>query len=246
MLAMTENEFDYLCALTKEADTSAFSDKTKLSCAEYFWVKDGALTASGLGSLNGFRAASVIITVANGKLIMDQGEALVARLIKQAFDAGIDNVIVVSDAKSSIQFQRLLHSEFGEDETRVSVMEVGAFTLMAGAILGSSYVVSGNLRFCHNPFSHYEYESYFLCVYSDEWLDKYFVKKVDSQNYILKFSRYGEKGWRTAGLMYISRNLSQSLSKFKSESGWEPIVAKHIEELAIKKKECPKGELIQF
>lgn len=244
--AMTENEFDYLCALTFGRDVSLFSDKIKHICAESFWVKDGAITAAGLGALNAYRVASVIITVSGGKLLIDHGEALVARLIKQAFDAGIANIIIVTDAKSSIQFQRLLHSEFGESETRVSVMELGAFTSMAGAILGSSYVVSGNLRFAHNPFSHYEYESYYLCLYSDEWRDEYFVKSVDSQNYILSMARYGERGWRTTGLVYVSRDLSQAMSHFETERGWELIIAKHIESLSIKKKECTAGELKEF
>lgn len=105
---MTEQEFEYLMAIRRNEDTSAFSKDTILSCTKNGWTDGKTVNEVGMDALKPYKVDNAIIMAAGRSrrcmplsnylpkgLFEIKGETMVERQIKQLHDAGIKEIVLV-------------------------------------------------------------------------------------------------------------------------------------------------------
>lgn len=134
-----------------------------------------------------------------------KGETLIERLIRQAKDVGIENVIIVAGYhKEAFEplvdkygVRILVNPKYAQDDN------LGSF-LLARSFLGNSYISPADLYFGENPFRKYEFVSW------------YAVRNPNGDANITvgsksRITKRGKPNYRAIGLAYIASTEAASI-----------------------------------
>ncbi|MBP5284382.1 MAG: NTP transferase domain-containing protein, partial [Treponema sp.] len=188
---MTEQEFDYLMAVRRKEDVSTFNKDTVLACTKAGWVKNNKVTDDGMTALAPYKVDNAIIMAAGRSrrcmplsnylpkgLFEIKGDTMVERQIKQLHDAGIKEIILVVGYlkeryyEMAKKYPELIVIDNTEWEEKNNMSSLYA----AKDYIKSSYICCSDNWFAHNVYRDYVYDSYYGCLYSDEFCNEYCVK----------------------------------------------------------------------
>lgn len=267
---MTEQEFDYLMALRRKEDVTSFNKDTILACEKAGWVKNKTVTDDGMAALAPYKVDNAIIMAAGRSrrcmplsnylpkgLFEIKGDTMVEREIKQLHDAGIKEIVLVVGYLKERYYE--MAKKYPEliviDNTEWQDKNNMSSLYAAKDYLKSSYVCCSDNWFAHNVFRDYVYDSYYGCLYSDEFCDEYCVKGLDNQGYMTEVKKGGEKAWYTIGEAFFSKSFSEKFVDLMVREYydpemkymlWDDFQIKHIKELLMKIKRYDDAECKEF
>ena len=188
---ISKNEFRILRAIVLGDDpTLELGPKDYgIACAvltEKHFLKDGAITDAGRAALEPYRVKNAVIQAAGFSsrftpisfdvpkgLIEIRGEVLVERIIRFLIEAGITDITMVVGyrkelfaylgEKYGVKF--IFNPEFATCNTMTTYWH-------ARHLIGNTYMCYSDHYYPENPFSLYEYDSYYPSLYTDydqEW-----------------------------------------------------------------------------
>ena len=267
---MTENEFDYIMAIRRKEDVSGFSKDTILSCTKAGWVKNNKVTAEGMEALAPYKVDNAIIMAAGRSrrcmplsnylpkgLFEIKGDTMVERQIKQLHDAGIKEIVLVVGYlkeryyEMAKKYPELIVIDNTEWEEKNNMSSLYA----AKDYIKASYICCSDNWFAHNVYRDYVYDSYYGCLYSDEFCNEYCVKGLDDRGYMTEVKKGGEKAWYTIGEAFFSKSFSQKFVDLMVKEYydpdmkymlWDDFQIKHITELLMKIKRYDDSECKEF
>lgn len=192
-----------------------------------------------------------------------KGETMVERQIKQLYDAGIKDIVIVAGylkecyhelvdkykkMGSPINLTVIDNEEWQEKNNLFSLY-------VARKYLKNTYICCSDNWFLHNVFTPYVYDSYYACKYTDSFLDEYCVKKVDKEGYIQAIKKGGEKSWYTIGEAYFSSTFSEKFVELLENELyapnlkymlWDDFQIKHIDVLRLRCVKYDESECKEF
>ncbi len=185
-----------------------------------------------------------------------RGEILIEREIEQLLEAGIGEIIVVTGFMSE-KFG-YLKDKYGvilvhnQDYDKYNNM---ASLYAARQYMGNSYILCSDNYYEENVFHRYVYDSYYSCVYSEDYCDEFCVTEVDGDGYITDIHRGGAKAWYTIGDAFFNASFSETFCR-RMEDEWDQLPTRnmlmddfhirHIGELKLKKVERPGRSILEF
>ncbi len=237
--------------------------------AEKQLLNENGLTEEGRKQLAPYRVDNAIIMAAGYSarcmplsnvmpkgLFQVKGEILIEREIKQLLEAGIQEIIVVTGFMAE-KFE-YLKERYGvilvenKDFDKYNNM---ASLYAAQNYMKNSYILCSDNYYEKNVFHKYLYTPYYSCVYSGSYCDEFCVMETDENGYILDIHRGGERAWYTIGDCYFDGAFSKKFCAFMNKE-WDNFQIrnmlmddfhiKHIKELPLRKKERPKGSILEF
>lgn len=188
-------------------------------------------------------------------LIGVRGEVLIERQIRQLQEAGVPEIIVVTGYKGE-QFNylrerygvRLVHNE--DYLTRNNNGSIYA----ARDFIRNSYICSADNYFMENPFQAEEGGAYYAAVYANgdthEW-----CMEEDAEGYISRVTIGGRDQWYMLGHTFwdeaFSTRFLHILEREYHEPQmrdllWESIYIEHLDELRMRMRRFPAGEIYEF
>ncbi len=267
---MTEQEFDFIMALRRNEDVASFSKDVKLSCEKTGWVKNGLVTDSGMEALAPYKVDNAIIMAAGRSrrcmplsnylpkgLFEIKGDTMVERQIKQLHDAGIKEIVLVVGYlkeryyEMAKKYPGLIVIDNTEWQEKNNMSSLYA----AKDYIKSSYICCSDNWFAHNVYRDYVYDSYYACLYSDEFCNEYCVKGLDDRGYMTEVKKGGEKAWYTIGEAFFSKSFSEKFVDLMVKEYydpdmkymlWDDFQIKHIKELLMKIKRYDDSECKEF
>ena len=267
---MTEQEFDYLMAIRRNEDTSSVSSDVKLSCEKNGWIKSNKVTEDGMTALEPYKVDNAIILAAGRSrrcmplsnylpkgLFEIKGDTMVERQIKQLHDAGINEIILVCGYlkekyhEMAKKYPELIVIDNLEWEEKNNMSSLYA----AKDYIKRSYICCSDNWFAHNVYRDYVYDSYYACLYSDEFCNEYCVKALDNNGYMTEVKKGGEKSWYTIGEAFFSKSFSEKFVDLMVKEYYDPDMKymlwdyfqiKHINELLMKIKRYDNSECKEF
>lgn len=267
---MTEQEFDYIMAIRRREDTTQFSTDTVLSCTKAGWVKDNKVTDEGMEALAPYKVDNAIIMAAGRSrrcmplsnylpkgLFEIKGDTMVERQIKQLHDAGIKEIVLVVGYlkeryyEMAKKYPELIVIDNTEWEEKNNMSSLYA----AKDYIKASYICCSDNWFAHNVYRDYVYDSYYGCLYSDEFCNEYCVKGLDDRGYMTEVKKGGEKAWYTIGEAFFSKSFSEKFVDLMVKEYydpdmkymlWDDFQIKHITELLMKIKRYDDNECKEF
>lgn len=267
---MTEHEFDYLMAVRRKEDTATFSHDTVLACTKAGWVKNNMVTDDGMAALAPYKVDNAIIMAAGRSrrcmplsnylpkgLFEIKGDTMVERQIKQLHDAGIKEIILVVGYlkeryyEMARKYPDLIVIDNTEWEEKNNMSSLYA----AREHIRASYICCSDNWFAHNVYRDYVYDSYYGCLYSDEFCNEYCVRGLDDRGYMTEVKKGGEKSWYTIGEAFFSRSFSQKFVDLMVKEYydpemkymlWDDFQIKHIGELLMKIRRYDDNECKEF
>lgn len=267
---MTEQEFDYLMAVRRGEDTATFSKDTVLACTKAGWVEKDCVTDAGMEALAPYKVDNAIIMAAGRSrrcmplsnylpkgLFEIKGDTMVERQIKQLHDAGIKEIVLVVGYlkeryyEMAKKYPELIVIDNNEWEEKNNMSSLYA----AKDYLKASYVCCSDNWFAHNVYRDYVYDSYYGCLYSDEFCNEYCVKSLDDRGYMTSVKKGGEKAWYTIGEAFFSKSFSAKFVDLMVKEYydpdmkymlWDDFQIKHISELLMKIKRYDDAECKEF
>ncbi|MBQ9281259.1 MAG: aminotransferase class I/II-fold pyridoxal phosphate-dependent enzyme [Treponema sp.] len=267
---MTENEFDYIMAIRRKEDVSGFSKDTALSCTKAGWVKNNKVTDEGMEALAPYKVDNAIIMAAGRSrrcmplsnylpkgLFEIKGDTMVERQIKQLHDAGIKEIVLVVGYlkeryyEMAKKYPELIVIDNTEWEEKNNMSSLYA----AKDYIKASYICCSDNWFAHNVYRDYVYDSYYGCLYSDEFCNEYCVKGLDDRGYMTEVKKGGEKSWYTIGEAFFSKSFSEKFVDLMVKEYydpemkymlWDDFQIKHITELLMKIKRYDDAECKEF
>lgn len=188
-------------------------------------------------------------------LITVKGEVLVERQIRQLKEKGIKDIYLVCGYKQEM-FEYLVEKYQVEiiENKEYSTRNNHSSIYLCRDILCNSYICSCDNYFIENPFSLYEDNGYYSCVYSQGKTDEYCVE-YDLENMITKVVIGGANSYYMLGHAFFDRNFSRKIIEIigkvyhQTETYhklWEQIYMEHIEELPLKIKKYPNHYIYEF
>ena len=267
---MTEQEFDYLMAVRRNEDVSAFSSDTVLACTKAGWVEKNSVTDAGMEALAPYKVDNAIIMAAGRSrrcmplsnylpkgLFEIKGDTMVERQIKQLHDAGIKEIVLVVGYlkeryyEMAKKYPELIVIDNNEWEEKNNMSSLYA----AKDYIKASYICCSDNWFAHNVYRDYVYDSYSGCLYSDEFCNEYCVKGLDDRGYMTSVKKGGEKAWYTIGEAFFSKSFSAKFVDLMVKEYydpdmkymlWDDFQIKHITELLMKIKRYDDAECKEF
>lgn len=213
-------------------------------------VENLVIIAAGLAS----RFAPLSLETPKG-LLRVRGEVLIERIIRQAQEAGIQDVAVVVGYKKEL-FAYL------RDEFHVRIFENNEYATRnnhssiycARSILGNSFICPSDIYFMENPFKPYMYCSSYSALFSPgrthEW-----CLELDENDRIVGVSIGGENAWYMNGDSYLDRAFSKKIIEIIDlnyntpeiqNKYWENIFIDHIDELYMEARKIKKTTFFEF
>ena len=122
-----------------------------------------------------------------------KGDTMVERQIKQLHDAGIREIVLVVGYlkeryyEMAKKYPELIVIDNTEWEEKNNMSSLYA----ARDYLKASYVCCSDNWFAHNVYRDYVYDSYYGCLYSDEFCNEYCVKGLDDRGYMTEVKKGG-------------------------------------------------------
>ena len=184
-----------------------------------------------------------------------RGEILLERQIRQLLEAKVPEIFLITGYKAE-QFAYLkekygVHLIHNPDYLcRNNNSSIHA----AREILGNSYLCSSDNYFLTNPFEEEVPESYYAAEYAEgetaEW-----CMEEDETGRIRKVTVGGKDAWYMMGHAFWSREFSCSFLRILEEEYdrpetegklWEAIFLEHLEELPMKIRKYPPGQIFEF
>lgn len=270
IIKMTELEFDYIHAIHRNEDVTTFSSDVKLSCEKAGWTKNNKITKEGYEALKPYKVDNAIIMAAGRSrrcmplsnylpkgLFEIKGDTMVERQIKQLNDAGIKEIVLVVGYlkekyyEMAKKYKNLIVIDNTEWEEKNNMSSLYA----AKDYLKNSYICCSDNWFAHNVYREYVYDSYYGCLYSDEFCNEYCVKSLDDRGYMTSVKKGGEKSWYTIGEAFFSKSFSEKFVDLMVKEYydpdmkymlWDDFQIKHISELLMKIKRYDDAECKEF
>lgn len=245
---MEELEFNGLRELAENGSDITNTDMKRL---ESYKVDNAIIMAAGYSA----RCMPLSNVMPKG-LFRVKGEILIEREIEQLLEAGINEIIVVTGFMNE-------KFEYLKDKYGVTLVYNGnydkynnmASLYAARQYIKNSYILCSDNYYEENVFHKYIFDSYYSCVYSQEYCDEFCVTDVDGQGYITGIHRGGSKAWYTVGDAFFNANFSRKFCQFM-EDEWDNLQTrnmlmddfhiKHIQDLKMKKVERPGQSILEF
>lgn len=217
---------------------------------------DGVITENGIKALEPYKVDNAIIMAAGfglrslplSRLVPKglykvKGEVLIERQIEQLKSAGISEIIVVTGyLKEKFEY---LKDKYGvilvENDDYYRYNNISSL-YAARKYLKKSYVCCSDNYFNVNVFDQYVYDSYYSCLYAEEYADEYCVTKSDGC-YIREIRKGGKEAWYTIGEAFFSASFSKRFLEFLEleypQSGtkkmlWDDFHIRHIDALPLR------------
>jgi histidinol-phosphate aminotransferase len=182
-------------------------------------------------------------------------EILIERQIKQLQSAGINQIILVVGylkekflyLKDKFSLIIIENDDFIERNNNHSLF-------LAQKYLKNSYICCSDIYYPQNIFSLYEYDSYFACKYSDEYIDEYCITETRN-DYITNIQHGAKSCWYTMGHVYFSKAVSQKFNELLNIEHDLPEVKKmifddfhikHIDKLPARINEYKDNDILEF
>jgi len=278
---MTKNQFDILKAIHHKKinafkasmKESGVSDKEIQDSINYLQnekliSKDHHITEEGYKALEPYKVNNAIIMAAGissrclpfSKIIPKglfriKDEILIERQIKQIQSAGISQIVLVAGymkekflyLKDKFNLVIIENDDYIERNNNHSLF-------LAQNYLKNSYICCSDIYYPQNVFSLYEYDSYFACKYSSDYIDEYCITETKN-NYITNIQHGGKDCWYTMGHVYFNNAVSQKFNELLNIEHDLPEVKKmifddfhikHIDKLPACIKEYKDNEILEF
>ena len=245
---MTKDAFDAAIA-SLDADDAVRRAQAAERLAPYR-VTNAVLMAAGYGS----RLAPITDHTPKG-LLRVRGEVLVERQIAQLRAAGIADIFLVVGYLKE-QFSYLAsdpHIHLVDNENYHCCDNTSSIFRVLD-VLDNTYICSADNYFTENVFTPYVYRSYYASVYGDTPSEEYYLT-VDGNGRITEV-QIGAHGWYMLGQAYFSRAFSARFAALLREAYeqdpsvrgllWEQFYMRHIEELALERREYADGIIYEF
>jgi len=243
-MLMNEKEFNALA----HSGTELSADAQK--ALEPYRVDSAIIMAAGISS----RCLPFSKIIPKG-LFEIKGEVLLERQIKQLQSAGIDTIVLVAGymkekfyyLKDKFGIILLENDDFIERNNNHSLF-------VAQKYLKNSYICCSDIYYPENVFNQYEYDSYFACKYSENFVDEYCITGTKNE-YITKIDHGGKECWYTMGHVYFNRAVSEKFIELLNIEHDYPDVKKmifddfhikHINKLPARIKEYKDEEILEF
>ena len=246
---MTKDAFDAAIALL-DAEDAVQRAQAAERLAPYR-VTNAVLMAAGYGS----RLAPITDHTPKG-LLRVRGEVLVERQIAQLRAAGIADIFLVVGYLKE-QFSYLAsdpHIHLVDNEDYHCCNNTSSIFRVLD-VLDNTYICSADNYFTENVFTPYVYRSYYASVYGDAPSEEYYLS-VDDDGRITDVQIGGAHGWYMLGQAYFSRAFSARFAALLREAYeqdpsvrgllWEQFYMRHIEELALERREYADGIIYEF
>jgi len=217
---------------------------------ELYKVDNAIIMAAGISS----RCLPFSKIIPKG-LFRIKEEILIERQIKQLQSAGINQIILVVGYMKEKFFY--LKEKFG-----LIIIENDDFIernnnhslFLAQKYLKNTYICCSDIYYPQNIFSLYEYDSYFACKYSTEYIDEYCI--IETKNdYITNIQHGGKNCWYTIGHVYFNETVSQKFNELLNIEHDLPEVKKmifddfhikHIDKLPARINEYKDNDILEF
>ena len=246
---MTKEDFDAAVALLDADD--AVRRTQAAECLAPYRVTNAVLMAAGYGS----RLAPITDHTPKG-LLRVRGEVLVERQIAQLRAAGIADIFLVVGYLKE-QFSYLAsdpHIHLVDNEDYHCCNNTSSLFRVLD-VLDNTYICSADNYFTENVFTPYVYRSYYASVYGDAPSEEYYLT-VDGDGRITDVQIGGAHGWYMLGQAYFTRNFSAQFSAllrtgYEQDVSvrsllWEQFYMRHLDELALERREFPDGIIYEF
>ncbi len=244
---MNENEFT---SLMKKVHTKSLNENEH-KLLEPYRVDNAIIMAAGYSA----RCMPLSNVMPKG-LFKVKGELLIEREIEQLLASGIKEIIVVTG---------FMHEKFSYLKDKYNVVliynkDYDKYNNMASLYaakdyMGNSYILCSDNYYEENVFSKYVYDSYYSCIYSEEYCDEFCVTKTDENGYITNIHRGGKRAWYTIGDAFFNRKFSKRFCRLMN-SEWNDLHTrnmlmddfhiKHIKELPLRKVERQGRSILEF
>ncbi len=244
-IKMKESEFIIL------RDKAEKDNENEYKELEPFRVDNAIIMAAGYSA----RCMPLSNVMPKG-LFKVKGEILIEREIEQLLEAGIKEIIIVTGfmhekftyLKDKYGVTLLYNKDFDKYNNMSSLYAAQEY-------MKNSYILCADNYYEENVFHSYVFDSYYSCVYSEEYCDEYCVQKVDERGYITDIHRGGKKAWYTIGDAFFNMEFSEKFCELMNRE-WNDIQTrnmlmddfhiKHIGELPLKKVERPGRSILEF
>lgn len=188
-------------------------------------------------------------------LIEVKGEILIERQIKQLYEAGINEVFIITgymadkfDYLSKKYGVNLIHNPYYLTRNN------NASIWVARDVIKNTYICSADNYFNINPFEKEVDDAYYAGVFANDHTEEWCMKE-DSQGYISSVEIGGENAWYMLGHTFWSEEFSkQFLRILKKEYElpntydklWEKIFIQHLDTLKMKIRKYFDNEIYEF
>ena len=229
---------------------------------------DYSITELGYKSMEPYKVNSAIIMAAGissrclpfSKIIPKglfkiKDEILIERQIKQLQDAGINQIVLVVGCmkekfyylKEKFNLIIIENDDFVERNNNHSLF-------LAQKYLNNTYICCSDIFYPQNVYSLYEYDSYFACKYSKEYIDEYCITET-KDGYITNIQHGGKDSWYTMGHVYFNKSLSVNFIELLNVEHDYPEVKKmlfddfhikHIDKLPARITEYNDNDILEF
>lgn len=260
---LTKNEFVLLYAIKRDGLKSFRSLRDELGLSLGYisqtvkrfsalgYIAESGLTDAGREALQPYRVDNAIIMAAGMStrfvplslekpkgLLKVKGEVLIERQIRQLYEAGVPEIIVVLGYKKEAFFY--LEDLFPKIRFVINPeynIKNNTYTLfLAGKHLKNSYICSSDDYFEINPFEDHVYEPYYAAVHTQEKTNEWYMIS-NAKGYISRIEKSGEAGDIMLGHSYWDRAFSGKMRQILEEaqvSGkydsvlWEQVLADNL------------------
>ena len=188
-------------------------------------------------------------------LITVRGEVLVERQIRQLKEAGIADITLVTGYMAE-KFE-YLKGKFGVKLVHnpdYLARNNNSSILRVKDVLKNTYICSADNYFAENPFESEVDEAYYSVVYAEGHTDEWCLTE-DSDGYINSVTVGGRDAWYMLGHAFWSEEFSRRfIAILEAEYDlpetagllWEAIYQNHLDELKLKIRKYPDGEIFEF
>ncbi len=188
-------------------------------------------------------------------LLKVRGDVLIERIIRQAKEAGIQDIAIVVGYKKEL-FAYL------REQYKVQLIENDEYALRnnhssiyaARSVLGNSYICPSDIYFVDNPFKPYLYCSSYSALFSPGQTHEWCLE-LDAHDRIIGVTIGGENSWYMNGDSYLDHSFSKKLIEFIGlhystpeikDKYWENIYIDHIDELYMEARKLKDGAFFEF
>mgnify|MGYP002626238026 CR=1 FL=1 len=267
---MEKKEFDFLVNLIHLRDQNiCMKEEIYEICERRGYVKNGKITVLGQEALEPYRVKNAIIMAAGYSarcmplsnivpkgLFRVKGEILIEREIRQLMEAGINDILIITgfmqekfaylNEKYGV---KLICNEMYKKYNNLSSLYA------AKDYIDRSYILCCDNYYETNVFLPYVYQSYYYCLYPENYCDEFCVTEVDENGIIKGIHRGGSHAWYTIGDAYFDHIFSEKFVYLMSKD-WEieknrnqlmdDFHIKHITELPLYQTKREKSSIWEF
>lgn len=244
---MKEQEF----VILRDKAERGIAEKEEYKLLEPYRVDNAIIMAAGYSA----RCMPLSNVLPKG-LFQVKGQILIEREIEQLLEVGIKEIVIVTG---------FMHEKFEYLQEKYGVVLVknedfDKYNNMSSLYAAQQYMKRSYILCCdnyyeENVFHPYVFDSYYSCIYSEEYCDEFCVQSVDEEGYITQIHRGGDRAWYTIGDAFFNQDFSEKFCGYMN-ADWEDYQVrnmlmddfhiKYIKELPLKKVERPGKTILEF